>query len=328
MIDSTTPFYDLPGWSWFWATATAISSLMLIGKIGAYITELRWQQRMAPTILWEWAHRRTNTTLSIETQYLHLQTHLLRPEPVFRQIRSRFKHRTFATFLFFLWTSPVLILFASLSMTMAGDAPSWLLDIAASVVSLAAAVMLITPITGRLLLGPLDTLNTDLQPRAGLSGFHVAEVTHLRLAYYFAILTFIAVVAGAGASAALANAHAGAFSGIDFRSPTSHERVIDPIPYLYFSVATIATVGYGDIFPKSDLARLLTILHIATGPLLLSWLVAVFTQTTRQSVSTLGIDSSWVYQTPKKECRNHEAESCPWRTANPLAADDHLDEGM
>jgi hypothetical protein len=325
-MPGSTPIYDLPWWNWVWVTATATSTLLLAAKVAAYLGELRWQQRMAPTIRWEWAHRQPNQPISVEMSYLNLQRHLLRPEPVFRQIRAVFKRPNVAFVLGVFWRSPVIVLIASVSMTLAGDAPPWLLDVAASVVSIAAAVMLLSALFGRLLLGPLDTLNTDLQPRGGLGSFHVADVTHLRLAYYFAVLIFIAITAGAGASAAVANAHASSFSGIDLRSAMSHERVIDPIPYLYFSVATIATVGYGDIVPKSDLARLLTIIHIATGPLLFSWLVAVFTQTTSRSVTAWAADTSWAYQAPRTECRHHDASSCPWRTANPLGAVEPLDD--
>lgn len=38
-----------------------------------------------------------------------------------------------------------------------------------------------------------------------------------------------------------------------------------PIDSLYFSVVTLATVGYGDIHPVTDLGKLFTILYILSG---------------------------------------------------------------
>ncbi|UBF25929.1 ion transporter [Kovacikia minuta CCNUW1] len=40
---------------------------------------------------------------------------------------------------------------------------------------------------------------------------------------------------------------------------------------LYFSVATMTTVGFGDVTPKSEIGRLLTILMIMTGIALIPW---------------------------------------------------------
>jgi voltage-gated potassium channel Kch len=48
------------------------------------------------------------------------------------------------------------------------------------------------------------------------------------------------------------------------------------INWLYFSAVTTATVGFGDIVPKTEWAQALTLSQILTGPLLLSWLIAVF----------------------------------------------------
>jgi hypothetical protein len=43
------------------------------------------------------------------------------------------------------------------------------------------------------------------------------------------------------------------------------EPLINVVPTFYFSIATIATVGYGDIAPKSDLSRAVASLEILTG---------------------------------------------------------------
>ena len=54
---------------------------------------------------------------------------------------------------------------------------------------------------------------------------------------------------------------------------------LDAISGIYFSGATIATVGFGDIYPVSTLARLIVIVEIAAGlayPVLFFSLVATF----------------------------------------------------
>jgi hypothetical protein len=38
-----------------------------------------------------------------------------------------------------------------------------------------------------------------------------------------------------------------------------------PVQALYFSVVTLATVGYGDLHPTTEAARLFTVLYILTG---------------------------------------------------------------
>lgn len=39
-------------------------------------------------------------------------------------------------------------------------------------------------------------------------------------------------------------------------------RLIDA---LYFSVTTLATVGYGDLYPKTDIGKLFTVVYIMIG---------------------------------------------------------------
>lgn len=42
-------------------------------------------------------------------------------------------------------------------------------------------------------------------------------------------------------------------------------QIVDPVQALYFAVVTIATVGYGDIVPVTDAARVFTIILILSG---------------------------------------------------------------
>jgi voltage-gated potassium channel Kch len=49
---------------------------------------------------------------------------------------------------------------------------------------------------------------------------------------------------------------------------------ISPYSHLYFSVATLTTLGYGDIVPVTPLARILAVLEAATGVLYIAITVA------------------------------------------------------
>ena len=54
------------------------------------------------------------------------------------------------------------------------------------------------------------------------------------------------------------------------RKPDVAEQLMDPWDALYFSVVTLATVGYGDYVPASAGARLLVTWEIGTGVLLVA----------------------------------------------------------
>lgn len=63
------------------------------------------------------------------------------------------------------------------------------------------------------------------------------------------------------------------FSGLIYQvehpsNPESFRTFLDAI---YFSVATMTTVGFGDVTPKSELGRFLTVLMILTGIALIPW---------------------------------------------------------
>jgi hypothetical protein len=52
------------------------------------------------------------------------------------------------------------------------------------------------------------------------------------------------------------------YRAISFWAPESFSRALSILDSLYFSVVTFLTVGYGDIIPKSDLAKGLVILQL------------------------------------------------------------------
>ncbi|MBD2464970.1 ion transporter [Oscillatoria sp. FACHB-1407] len=63
------------------------------------------------------------------------------------------------------------------------------------------------------------------------------------------------------------------FSGLIYQveHPSNPEGFKTFLDAIYFSVATMTTVGFGDVTPKSELGRFLTVLMILTGIALIPW---------------------------------------------------------
>jgi voltage-gated potassium channel len=57
-----------------------------------------------------------------------------------------------------------------------------------------------------------------------------------------------------------------------------------PVDALYFSVVTLATVGFGDLHPTTDPAKLFTVLYILVG---LGVFAAFISELTKQRASTI-----------------------------------------
>lgn len=80
------------------------------------------------------------------------------------------------------------------------------------------------------------------------------------------------------------------FSGLIYQveHPTNPESFATFLDAVYFAVATMTTVGYGDITPISELGRLLAVLMIMTGIALIPWqigeLVKQLLKTSNQTV--------------------------------------------
>lgn len=78
------------------------------------------------------------------------------------------------------------------------------------------------------------------------------------------------------------------YSGLIYQveHPTNPGRFNTFLDAVYFSVATMTTVGFGDITPVSELGRLLTVLMILTGIVLVPWqlgdLIKQFVKTSAQ----------------------------------------------
>ena len=100
-----------------------------------------------------------------------------------------------------------------------------------------------------------------------LEDWSVAEAGN-NVMMYFLALVYMSIIG-----------FAGLYAGINAASP--HDFVSNGgrsgISWLYFSVATMATLGDSDIDVRSTLCQVAVIAQLATGPLVFSWLVAVFT---------------------------------------------------
>lgn len=79
-------------------------------------------------------------------------------------------------------------------------------------------------------------------------------------------------------------------SGTVFYHLVEHWRILDS---LYFSVSTLTTLGYGDLVPKTDLAKIFTMVYVMLGiGTMFSFINRVSSHARRESaVKTLtGID--------------------------------------
>lgn len=80
------------------------------------------------------------------------------------------------------------------------------------------------------------------------------------------------------------------FSGLIYQveHPTNPQAFSTFLDAIYFSVATMTTVGYGDITPISEMGRLLTVSMILTGIALIPWqigeLIKQLLKTSRQTI--------------------------------------------
>lgn len=91
------------------------------------------------------------------------------------------------------------------------------------------------------------------------------ELRHDRHFVSLAVLTLIAIVSGTG-----------------FYAIVEGMRLVDA---LYFSVATLTTVGYGDFTPETDAGKLFTVAYVLAGVgILLSFITAVATRMAQTSL--------------------------------------------
>ena len=147
---------------------------------------------------------------------------------------------------------------------------AWAALVVTLTAALSATVHLMTAVFRRLIFGVYDSVANDIQPpERGLSEhWAVAKEEGSNLPLYFLGLVYLAVVAFVALYAGLDATTKHAFVGTDV--------VASPVNWIYLSVVTVSTVGFGDLHAHNTLGQLAVIWQITTGPLLLSWLLAVF----------------------------------------------------
>ena len=147
-------------------------------------------------------------------------------------------------------------------------APAWLILAVGCASALYTALHLVIAVLRRLAFGRQDSRTPDVSvPRVHfLSHWAVYSDQGSNVAVYFLVLVYLAVVGFATLYSSISSVHPTAFS-------SSVETF--GLTWLYFSLTTIATIGFGDVHARSVGAQLAVMAQVATGPLLLSWLVAV-----------------------------------------------------
>lgn len=121
-----------------------------------------------------------------------------------------------------------------------------------------------------MIVGHYDARAPDLQIALvrPLTDWAVVDRAFANLSLYFLLLEYLAIVGFGGLYSAVNGAGPHAFSHDDL--------IVTPVTWRYFSMATISTLGFGDVHPTSTAAQIAVGCQIATGPLLLSWLLSVF----------------------------------------------------
>jgi hypothetical protein len=175
------------------------------------------------------------------------------------------------------FTAPMIITGASLLQLGLGSGDHLSLTLALGIsIALCSMLVLVTAVLRRLIFGAYDWETSDVKvPTKFLSEWAVARDSGANNSLYFLILVYLSVLGFAALYLAIGAAQPSAFMQ-DGQSPSS-------LTWLYFSITTLATVGYGDIHPLSNAAKIAVTCQITTGPLLLSWLLSVFLSTRHEA---------------------------------------------
>jgi hypothetical protein len=99
----------------------------------------------------------------------------------------------------------------------------------------------------------------------------VVRLTHHRRIDFTTVLGALCLYVLAGLAFAYAYMLIGDLTGHRFFAQVTEAR---PVDYVYFSFVTLATLGYGDLTPETDLGRMLAITETVLGQLYLVGAVA------------------------------------------------------
>jgi voltage-gated potassium channel len=137
--------------------------------------------------------------------------------------------------------------------------------IAASVLRSVASVTLLVglyyaaPLDGPLRLGTLVTFGLGLLAFAGVTAWQVRAITRSD------VPKIRAVQALATGVTMLLVLYAALYSAIAYNQPDSFTQTLSRTDGLYYTVTVFATVGFGDITPRSELARIVTTTQMLFG---------------------------------------------------------------
>jgi Ion channel len=177
-------------------------------------------------------------------------------------------HSRVGTGLLALYTTPSVVTFAAIGVFAFGRSGDASLRLAvASAVALCVMLALVIAVLRRLVLGEYDAETSDVQLPAFTKNWAASRDDGANNTVYFLVLLYLSTVGFAALYFALALGSTNALAHFGVPSVSSS---------LYFSVITLATVGYGDVHATSTAAKWIVMAQISTGPLLLSWLLAVF----------------------------------------------------
>ena len=130
-----------------------------------------------------------------------------------------------------------------------------------SVASVGLLVVLyyVAPLDGPLSLGTLITFGLGLLVFAGLIVWQVRAIIHSD------VPVLRAMQALATGVTLLLVLYASLYSAIAYNQPDSFTQTLSRTDGLYFTVTVFATVGFGDITPRSELARIITTTQMLFG---------------------------------------------------------------
>jgi hypothetical protein len=162
-------------------------------------------------------------------------------------------------------------------------ASAWLIVATGVSTATCTLLLLVTAMLRRVVYGNEDwrTLDVALPALPFASSWAVYRDHGSNVPVYFLVLVYLAVVGFAGLYSSIDAVDEHAFAVPS--GPTA-------VTWLYFSITTVSTIGFGDVHPRSVGAEVAAISQIAVGPLLLSWLIAVLL--TPRPVQSLAVAES------------------------------------
>jgi hypothetical protein len=169
------------------------------------------------------------------------------------------------------FNAPVVVMLGTVVCLIPGGSP-WLVRDMGVATAFCSALALVISVLRRLVLGPQDHATSDVAlPRAGPLKHWAVHDDGARgnLFVYFLVLVLMSVAGFAALYRGLALSDPHAFHADDVQ--------VRAFTWVYFSLTTLGTVGFGDIHASSVLAQIAVACQIATGPLLVGWVLSVFT---------------------------------------------------